>query len=90
METDAVAVPVLVTVMVCGAAALPTAVSGKLTDDGAVDNVITGPPFDGDPTRTGVDVPVRFTRSGPDTASLSMVRVPVSVLVGGGLDPVTA
>jgi hypothetical protein len=89
-ETEIVAVPVFVTVMVCGEAALPTAVFAKLMELGKALNASVGAASDGEPTSTGVDVPVRFTRSAPETASLSMVSVPMSVLVGGGLDPVAA
>ena len=89
-EIAIVALPMLVTVTVCGEDALPTAVSAKLIELGVVASVSAGEVFDGDPTSTGVDVPVRLMRSGAETASLSIVNTPVSVLVGGGLEPAAA
>jgi len=56
-----VALPVFVTVICWGVAALPTAVSAKLIELGDVVSVITGPALDGEFTNTGVDVPVRLT-----------------------------
>ena len=80
-------VPVLSRVRVCGVEALPTIVLAKVRElcEGA--KAASGAVFDGDARMTGVELPVRSIRSGLDAASLSMMRVPESVVDGGGLEP---
>lgn len=82
-----VAVPVLASVTVCAAELAPAEVLAKLSElaDGA--RATSGATFDGEATATGVELPVRLTRSGLDAASLSMISVPVSVLGAEAPDP---
>jgi hypothetical protein len=83
-----VVLPVLLSVMLCAADTPPTAVLAKVSEPSDVVSAASGAAFDGDDTVTGVELPLKSIRSGLDAASLSISRVPVSAVDGGGELPV--
>ena len=83
------AVPVLLRVTVWGAEMLPAMVEAKVRELWEGTKATSGAVFEGEASAMGVEVPVRSTRSGLEAASLSMMRKPVSVSMGGEDVPVT-
>ena len=78
-----VELPVLARVTVCGAETLPAMVLAKVREFCDAAKAAMGAVFEGDMTMAGVELPVRSMKSGLEAASLSMMRVPVSVVDGG-------
>jgi hypothetical protein len=82
-----VVVPVLLRVTVCGVETLPTVVVAKVSELCEVVKADSGAELEGDASVMGVEVPARSMRLGLEMASLSMMRVLASAVVGGGLEP---
>src|SRR5579871_2328637 len=75
-----VVVPVLASVRVCGADALPTPVGAKVRELWEAAKEMRGAVLGGEETRRGAASPVRSRTSGLERASLSTIRAPASLL----------
>ena len=81
------AVPVLLSMTVCGVEAVPGVVLAKVSEPCEITTAACSAVFEGAETMIGVELPVRLIRPGLDAASLSMMSEPESVVDTGGLEP---
>jgi hypothetical protein len=84
------AVPVLVSVTVCGAEVVPGVVLAKVSESCERAIAAWRAVFEGDEMVIGVELPLRSIRSGLDAASLSMMSEPESDVDTGELETAVA